>query len=220
MKLITELTEEIEAITEEVGGKKHFHIHGVFLQSEIKNRNGRCYPKAVMESAVERYMDKVKSKTAYGEFGHPSGPKINEERISHLITEMKWDGNNVIGKARVFSKGLGAIIQGIMEEGGRMGVSSRGLGSIKKNSKGIMEVQNDFYLATAADCVVDPSAPQAFVNGVMENCEWVQEAGEWIKKDISEIRSNIKRMSLSQINENKFKLFEDFVNALKNRVTS
>lgn len=221
MKLITEVNEDIGVIKEEVDGKKHYYIEGIYMQSEVRNRNGRNYPKGVMESAVNRYLtERVANKTAYGEFGHPQGPKINEERISHLIEKLEWQGNNVIGRAKIFNRGLGALVQGILEDGGRLGVSSRGLGSLKQQG-GTMQVQNDFFIATAADVVTDPSAPDAFVNGVMENVEWVQRAGgTWAPQYMEETQQLIHNTPKSQLEEVKIAAFENFVKRLSEKKIS
>lgn len=175
MKLITEMNDDIQLIKEaaEDGGKKNYFIEGVFLQGEIKNRNGRKYPMGILEREVERYNDKfIKEKRAFGELGHPSGPSINLDRVSHMVTELRRDGNNFIGKAKIFDTPNGSIVKNLLDEGAKIGVSSRGMGSLTERD-GIMEVQNDFYLATAADIVADPSAPDAFVNGIMEGVEYL-----------------------------------------------
>lgn len=196
MKLITEKIEETNFIKEEKDGKKYYYIEGIYMQSELVNRNGRRYPKHVMESALNKYIDKVNNKTAYGELGHPQGPKINEDRISHLIESLTWDGNNVVGRAKIFDTDKGIVAQKILEGGGRLGVSSRGMGSLREKN-GIMEVQEDFMIATAADIVTDPSAPQAFVNGVMEDVEWVFTNGIWTQK---QAEANIKAIKESTKN--------------------
>jgi len=176
MKLICEYTEDINVIQEskDDDGDKKMYIEGIFLQTEMKNRNGRYYPKPVMEKEVSRYTKKyIDEGRAYGELGHPKGPTINPERISHRIVSLKEDGNNYIGKAVLHSTTFGDIAKNIIKEGGKLGVSSRGMGSLVEKKDGIQEVQNDFYLSTAADIVVDPSAPDAFVNGIMEGVEWL-----------------------------------------------
>lgn len=175
MKLITERIEEVQYITEaKEDGTKNFYIEGVFLQSAIKNRNGRLYPEEVMDKEVSRYVkEAVEAKTALGELGHPNGPQINLDRVSHRIVELRKDGTNYVGKAIIANTPMGDIAKGIMECGGRLGVSSRGMGTVKTNGSGINEVQSDFRLATAADIVADPSAPDAWVNGIMEGVEFL-----------------------------------------------
>ncbi len=218
MKLITEISEEVQYITEAAteSSPKKMYIEGIFLQADLKNKNGRVYPMSVMESEVNRYItDKVDNKTAYGELGHPAGPTINPDRISHRIISLKKEGNNFIGKAQLASEGLGKLARGLIEDGGRLGVSSRGMGSLKEKN-GIMEVQGDFHLATAGDIVIDPSAPDAFVNGIMENVEWIYdnkygwkaiELAETFKK---EIHTNYKRLTESE----KLIMFNRFVKNL------
>ena len=178
MKLICEVLEEVQLITEEKeDGKKDFYIEGVFMQADLKNRNGRIYPMPVMEKEVNRYVKEyVDTKRAFGELGHPEGPQINLDRISHMITELKRDGSNIVGRAKILETPMGNIAKNIIQGGGALGVSSRGMGSLK-DKNGIMEVQDDFTLATAADIVADPSAPGAFVNGIMEGVEWVWDNG-------------------------------------------
>ena len=172
MKLLVEKIETVEYNLNESNGKKSMFIEGIFMQSEVKNRNGRIYPRSIMENAVNSYInDKVNNGIAYGELSHPSGPNINPDRVSHLIESLHWDGNNVIGKAKVGGP-LGESVLKLIEFGGIIGVSSRGLGSLKQNKRGIMEVQQDFRIATAADIVLDPSAPDAYVKGIMEDTEW------------------------------------------------
>jgi|TARA_R110002126_G_scaffold4909_13_gene25334 hypothetical protein len=220
MKLITEvnLTNEVNYLKEssEDGKKQNYYIEGVFLQSNLQNRNGRIYPKETMIKEVARYMkDNVESKRAYGELGHPSGPTINLDRVSHMIESLKEDGDNFIGKAKILDTPMGNIVKNLMDEGAQLGVSSRGMGSLKPNN-GVMEVQGDFMLATAADIVADPSAPDAFVKGVMEGCEWVYDAaeGQWrTSAVINEIKeTGIK--SVKVLNERKIELFQKFLNSL------
>ena len=179
MRLITETTEDVKYIieaNEETGTKSHF-IEGIFMQAEQKNRNGRMYPKGTLMKEVSRYTKElVEGKRAMGELGHPEGPSLNLERVSHIITELKEDGDNVIGKAKILDTPYGNIVKNLIDEGAQLGVSSRGMGSLKKNDDGVNEVQEDFMLA-AVDIVADPSAPDAFVNGVMEGKEWVWENG-------------------------------------------
>jgi hypothetical protein len=176
MRLITELNEEVEYITEaKDGGVKEHYIHGVFLQADLPNRNGRIYPFPIMEKEVDRYIkEAVEKNRAYGELGHPQGPSINLDRVSHIITELKQDGKNYIGKAKLTNTPMGNIAKGLLESGAQLGVSSRGLGSLKPTKNGIMEVQNDFHLATAGDIVANPSAPDAYVRGIMEDVDWMK----------------------------------------------
>jgi len=174
MKLIREITEEVQVLVEKTDdGKKNLFIEGIFLQSAIKNRNGRVYPEHVMDGEVARYVkEQVEQKRALGELSHPEGPQINLDRVSHLITSLKKEGTDYVGKAKIVDTPMGNIARGMLESGVKLGVSSRGMGSIKANTKGIMEVQSDFRLATAADIVADPSAPSAFVNGIYEGAEF------------------------------------------------
>lgn len=224
MKLLCELNEDVHVnIVEaaDASGKKQVFIEGIFLQAAIKNRNGRVYPSHIMEQEVNRYItEKVATSRAYGELGHPNGPQINLERVSHLIKELRKDGDNYIGKALV-TEGTpyGAIVKGLLESGANLGVSSRGLGSLRQRN-GIMEVQADFRLATAGDVVADPSAPDAMVRGLMEDVEWVCENGVWQPQQIDEAKSRINR-AMRNPNRSVFEaeaisIFENFVkSALK-----
>jgi hypothetical protein len=218
MKLITELNEELEYITEaKESGEKSHYIHGVFLQAEQRNKNGRIYPMHIMEKEVDRYMNEVvRHHRAYGELGHPNGPQINLERVSHLITELKRDGSNFIGKAKLTDTPMGEIAKGLLKSGARLGVSSRGMGSLKPTKDGIMEVQGDFHLATAADIVADPSAPDAFVKGVMENVEWVYDSAKnsWHQESLDNIKKSVHKMSSLELEENKIRIFETYINSL------
>lgn len=218
MKLITELVESVDYLAEarESGEKDHF-IHGIFLQANRQNRNGRIYPKHIMEEALNRYInDNVSTKRAYGELGHPQGPQINLDRVSHIITELKWDGDNVIGKAKLTDTPMGNIAKGLLKSGANLGVSSRGMGSLKPNKEGIMEVQNDFHLATAADIVADPSAPDAFVKGVMENVEWIYDPVKdtWHEQSLDSIKKTVHKMSKNEFNEQKLAIFENYLSSL------
>ena len=191
MRLIKEFNESINYLTEETKDKNkpNVFIEGVFLQSDLKNKNGRIYPKEIMQREVQRYVDEnVKTKRAYGELGHPEGPTVNLDRVSHMITSLKEDGNNWIGKAKIMDTPMGRIVKELISEGAQLGVSSRGLGSLKERN-GINEVQGDFMLATAADIVADPSAPDAFVSGIMEGKEWVFVNGKWTEQDIEEAKT-------------------------------
>ena len=179
MKLISEEAQDIEFLTEEKkGGGKNYFIEGVFMQAETKNRNGRVYPKAVLQKEAKRYSDSfIKTKRAFGELGHPDGPTVNLERVSHMIEELEEVDSNFMGRAKVLDTPYGKIVKNLIDEGARLGVSSRGMGSLKPAKDGIQEVQGDFYLATAADIVADPSAPDAFVAGIMEGKEWIWDNG-------------------------------------------
>lgn len=221
MKLITELTEELEYITEakEDGSKDHY-IRGIFMQAEVPNRNGRIYRLPVMEAAVNKYVEShVKNKRAYGELGHPAGPQINLDRVSHLITDLKKDGNNFVGKAKLTDTPMGNIAKGLLKSGANLGVSSRGMGSLKPNKAGIMEVQDDFHLATAADIVADPSAPNAFVKGVMENVDWVYDAASdsWYQEKLHETRKQMHKMTMDEIEQSKLGIFESFIQGLSSK---
>ena len=221
MKLITEVEfSEVNYLKEatEEGGKKNYFIEGVFLQSNLKNRNGRVYPKETMSKEVGRYIkENIDAKRAYGELGHPSGPTINLDRVSHMITSLKEDGDNFVGKAKIMDTPMGNIVKNLMDEGAQLGVSSRGMGSLKPNN-GVMEVQGDFMLATAADIVADPSAPDAFVKGVMEGTEWVYDAaeGQW-RSRTAEIIEHIKNTgdkSVAELQERKVEFFKKFLDSL------
>ena len=199
MRLIKEFNESITYLTEESKDPKkpNVFIEGVFLQSDLKNKNGRVYPKEIMQREVQRYVNEnVKTKRAYGELGHPDGPTVNLDRVSHMITDLREDGNNWIGKAKIMDTPMGRIVKELISEGAQLGVSSRGLGSLKEKN-GINEVQGDFMLATAADIVADPSAPDAFVSGIMEGKEWVFVNGRWTEQDIEEAQNTISRASLA-----------------------
>jgi len=214
MKLITELNESIKYVTEtKESGKKTMYIEGVFLQSEIKNRNGRVYPKHVLEREVNRYNDQFVSKgRAFGELGHPDGPQINLDRISHIIESLKQDGSNFIGRAKITDTPMGNIARGIIESGGQLGVSTRGMGSLKLNREGVNEVQDDFHLATAADIVADPSAPDAFVNGIMEGVEWIWENNMLIAQHTKGLVEQAVRSR--DLETKKLSIFENFIKTL------
>lgn len=216
MRLIKEFNESINYLTEETKDKNkpNVFIEGVFLQSDLKNKNGRIYPKEIMQREVQRYVDEnVKTKRAYGELGHPEGPTVNLDRVSHMITSLKEDGNNWIGKAKIMDTPMGRIVKELISEGAQLGVSSRGLGSLKERN-GINEVQGDFMLATAADIVADPSAPDAFVSGIMEGKEWVFVNGKWTEQDIEEAKTSISRANIRDLEEEKMQVFNNFLNKL------
>jgi hypothetical protein len=214
MKLITENIEDIQILTEEKDGKQHLYIEGVFLQSEIKNRNGRIYPFSVLEKEVGRYNEEYVSKgRALGELGHPDGPTVNLDRVSHRITSLKAEGKNFMGKARILDTPMGNIAKSLLGEGVKLGVSSRGMGSIDRQESASY-VMDDFMLATAADIVADPSAPDAFVDGIMEGKEWVWANGILREQQVAEIKSEIDNSSRIALEEAKLKAFERFLSAL------
>jgi hypothetical protein len=218
MKLISELVEEVKILVEEKEtGKKDFYIEGIFLQGNLKNRNGRVYPVEILDKEVDRYnKEYIDKNRAYGELGHPQGPTINLERVSHMIKELKRDGSNYTGRAKIMDTPYGNIVKNLMHEGAQLGVSSRGMGSLKENSKGVMEVQDDFYLATAADIVADPSAPDAFVKGIMEGVEWIMDPNGSFKmiQVADEMRASMKKMTAKQIEEQKIMAFTKFFTEL------
>jgi len=214
MKLITENIEDIQILTEEKDGKQHLYIEGVFLQSEIKNRNGRIYPFSVLEKEVGRYNEEYVSKgRALGELGHPDGPTVNLDRVSHRITSLKAEGTNFIGKARILDTPMGNIAKSLLGEGVKLGVSSRGMGSIDRQ-EGASYVMDDFMLATAADIVADPSAPDAFVDGIMEGKEWVWDNGILKEQQVAAIKTEIDNSSRIALEEATLKAFERFLSAL------
>ena len=214
MKLITETIEDVKLITEGTGDDKKLYIEGVFLQSELKNRNGRMYPFAVLEKEVNRYNEEyVKTKRALGELGHPDGPTVNLDRVSHRITSLKAEGNNFIGKAQILDTPMGKIAKSLLGEGVQLGVSSRGMGSIDKRED-VNVVMDDFMLATAADIVADPSAPDAFVNGIMEGKEWVWNNGILQEKSIAKYQRYIDESTRQQLEERTLKVFEQFLSGL------
>ena len=214
MKLITEQIENVQILTEEKNGKKLLYIEGVFLQSELTNRNGRRYPFEVLNREVERYNEEyVKTKRALGELGHPDGPTINLDRVSHRTTRLRAEGNNFIGKAQILDTPMGKIAKSLLDEGVQLGVSSRGMGSIEK-SEGVSVVRDDFMLTTAADIVADPSAPDAFVNGIMEGKEWVWDNGILKEQQVAAIKTEIDNSSRIALEEATLKAFERFLSAL------
>tara|TARA_B100000575_G_scaffold101545_1_gene80975 strand:- start:802 stop:1452 length:651 start_codon:yes stop_codon:yes gene_type:complete len=195
MKLISEhFSDDVEYITEQDdNGKKKFTLKGIFMQSEIKNRNGRVYPFEILNKEVERYNKEfIEQNRAYGELGHPDGPTVNLDKVSHMVTSLEPDGKNFIGEAKVMSTPMGEIVKNIMDDGGKLAVSSRGMGSLTKKN-GANYVNDDFYLATAADIVADPSAPNAFVQGIMEGKEWVWNNGMILEQDVAEIKDEMER---------------------------
>lgn len=224
MRLITEvLAEDCQVITEAAeDGKKSYYIEGVFMQGDVKNRNGRLYPSEILENEMKRYdKDYIKTSRALGELNHPDGPQINADRVSHLITSMHREGNDFYGRAKVLGTPMGQIVKTFIDEGVKVGVSTRGLGSVKQSSAGIMEVQSDFHLATV-DVVTDPSAPKAFVNGIMENVEYYYDiaTGNWRAQEMIEsIHQEAKKQYTRTVNINEItaaKMFESFVRSLRN----
>ena len=214
MKLITEQIEDVKLVTEGTGDDKKLYIEGVFLQSELKNRNGRMYPFSVLEKEVNRYNEEyVKSKRALGELGHPDGPTVNLDRVSHRITSLKAEGNNFIGKAQILDTPMGKIAKSLLGEGVQLGVSSRGMGSIDKRED-CNVVMDDFMLATAADIVADPSAPDAFVNGIMEGKEWVWNNGILKETKVAKYQSYMNESTRADLEERTLKVFGDFLSGL------
>ena len=214
MKLISEEIQQAEYIVEEVSGKKNYKIRGVFLQSDIKNRNGRIYENDILSKEVDRYSKEfIDKKRAFGELGHPDGPTVNLERVSHMITSLKPEGKNFIGEAKIMDTPYGKIVKGLIDEGAQLGVSSRGMGSFVTKG-GANYVGKDFYLATAADIVADPSAPDAFVEGIMENREWVWDNGVIKAQDIEEYKEYIERTKSIQLAEAKVNVFKNFLEKL------
>jgi len=207
MFLITELNEEVTVIKEDLdeGKGRNYFIEGIIMQSDIENRNGRVYPKSTLMNETARYNENFVSKNrAYGELGHPKGPTINLDRVSHMFTELKEDGTDVIGRAKIMDTPMGKIVKNFIDEGAFLGISSRGMGSIKRNSRGIMEVQSDFHLATAGDLVADPSAPDAFVNGIMEGVSFYHDlaSGNWMSEnDLDAIEEEIKETAKRSVKE-------------------
>jgi hypothetical protein len=225
MNLITEYTDHsVEVITEaKDDGKKNYFIEGIFMQGDLKNRNGRIYPSATLENEMNRYNKEfIETKRALGELGHPDGPQINGDRVSHLITEMRRDGNDFYGKAKILSTPMGEIVKSLLDEGVKIGVSTRGLGSVKAGKGGVMEVQSDFHLSTV-DIVTDPSAPNAFVNGIMENVEYYYDiaSGNWratqaIQEIQEEVEKKINRVVRTIDEETATRMFQTFVRSLRN----
>ena len=215
MKLITETIEDVQILTEETNGKKDYKIKGVFMQADIKNRNGRIYPVETLAKEVRRYTKEfIEKKRAFGELGHPDGPTVNLERVSHMITSLKPEGKNFIGEAKVMDTPYGKIVKNLIDEGAVLGVSSRGMGSINQQG-GRNLVGKDFYLATAADIVADPSAPDAFVEGIMEGKEWVWDNGVLKSVTVEQYKSEIEKAKRTELAEKKSKIFADFMSKLK-----
>tara|TARA_B100000035_G_scaffold54771_1_gene43225 strand:- start:3404 stop:4051 length:648 start_codon:yes stop_codon:yes gene_type:complete len=215
MKLIAEFNETISpVITEAANGKKEYFIEGVFMQSDIKNRNGRVYPKAIMEKEVNRYKKEfVEKDRAFGELGHPEGPTINLDKVSHLIQSLELEGKNYVGKAKVLSTPNGEIVKALINDGAKLGVSSRGLGSLEQKGNA-QYVKDDFQLATAGDIVADPSAPEAFVEGIMEGVEWVMENGILTRIQVETMQNEMRNAKRNQLEETKLNLWKRFVESL------
>lgn len=217
MKLFTDLVEDVQILKEDIGGKATYFIEGIFIQGNKKNRNGRVYPMDVLAEEVQNYTESyINKKRAFGELGHPDGPTINLDRVSHMIVELRQQGDNFIGKAKIMDTPNGKIVKCLMDEGAQLGVSTRGMGSLKPNSRGFQEVQSDFTLATAADIVVDPSAPDAFVNGIMEGVEWVWDNGILKASEIEAIQESIEEdvRSNALTEERKYEIFSNFLKSL------
>ena len=214
MKLITETIENIEVLTEERNGKKDYKIKGIFMQADIKNRNGRIYPVGTLAKEVKRYNEQfINKKRAFGELGHPDGPTVNLERVSHMITSLKPEGKNFIGEAKIMDTPYGKIVKNLIDEGAQLGVSSRGMGSLQSGSQGNV-VGKDFYLATAADIVADPSAPDAFVEGIMEGKEWVWDNGILKSMEVERYKEEIEKTKRAELAEKKASIFKDFLNKI------
>ena len=215
MKLITEMNQDIKFLTEKKeDGSKSVYIEGIFMQAEKPNRNGRMYGRGIMEREVQKYQELINEKRSLGELGHPPNPSINLNQVSHMITGLKFEGNDIHGKAKILDTPMGKIAKNFIEEGVRLGVSSRGLGSVRLNKEGINEVQDDFHLATV-DIVADPSAPDAFVQGIMESAEWILENGVWKAIQIEQAQNTIRKASKADLNKVKLQVFEQFLRAIK-----
>ena len=215
VKLISEEIQDVEYICEEKeNGKKDYKIKGIFMQADIKNRNGRVYPMNVLEKEVNRYNKEfVNENRAYGELGHPDGPTVNLERVSHMVTSLKRDGDNFIGEAKILKTPMGQIVKSLMDEGAKLGVSSRGMGSLDQRN-GANYVRNDFYLATAADIVADPSAPNAFVEGIMEGKEWVWNHGSLVEAELALAKKRIEEKARSRKSKQEALEFAKFLKML------
>ena len=214
MKLISEFNDyavEPVIVEENEKGEKEYFIEGVFMQADIKNRNGRIYPKQVMKNEVERYKkDFIEKQRAFGELGHPDGPTINLDKVSHMITKLEEDGSNFMGRAKILTTPNGQIVRNLLDDGAKLGVSSRGLGSLEQKG-GAQVVKDDFQLATAADIVADPSAPEAFVEGIMEGVEWVMENGILKAREMEAMQDELRSAKLNKLEETKLNLWKKFV---------
>ena len=215
MKLISEVYEKVNFLIEEKEGKKDFFIEGIFMVAEQGNKNKRIYRKHILEREVDRYTrEHINENRAFGELGHPQGPTINLERTAILIKSLRSENNNFVGKAKVMDTPYGNIVKNLMMEGATLGVSSRGMGSLKMNENGLNEVQDDFYLATAADVVADPSAPGAFVRGIMEGVEWVWDNGVLKPQQVEEMKKTIQKASRKNLEEAQLRVFKQFIKSL------
>lgn len=217
MRLIREVFEQTNTIVEsKIGKGKEYFIEGIFLQSELKNRNGRMYPESIMDNEVGRYIkESVEKNRAYGELGHPDTPSINLDRVSHMIVSLKKEGTNYIGRAKILETPMGQIARGLLDGGANLGVSSRALGSLQTNNEGVQIVQDDFMLSTAADIVADPSAPDAFVRGIMESKEWVYIDGKFVEQHIEEVQRSIRKASSRNLQEAKIIAFQKFLSKIR-----
>ena len=214
MRLITEVIQDLQYLEEDKkGGGKNVFIEGIFMQADQSNRNGRMYPMAVMEKEVARYQKLIDEKRSLGELGHPANPTLNLDKVSHLITCLRFEGKNVIGKAKILETPMGNIARNLIENEIMLGVSSRGLGSLKLNKEGVNEVQDDFHLATV-DIVADPSAHDAYVQGIYESAEWICENGVWKAIDVERAQQTLKKASSANLEETKLKMFEEFLSRL------
>jgi hypothetical protein len=215
MKLITEMNQDVKFLTEKKeDGTKSVYIEGIFMQAEKPNRNGRIYGRGIMEREVQKYQELINEKRSLGELGRPPNPSINLNQVSHMITGLKFEGNDIYGKAKILDTPMGKIAKNFIEEGVRLGVSSRGLGSVKLNKEGVNEVQDDFHLATV-DIVADPSAPDAFVQGIMDSAEWILENGVWKAVQIEQAQNLIRKASKADLNKVKLQVFEQFLRTIK-----
>ena len=216
MKLISEEATNVEFLTEaKKGGGKNYFIEGIFMQADTKNRNGRLYPQGILQKEAKRYTAEfIEKKRAFGELGHPDGPTVNLERVSHMIEELVEVDQNFMGRAKILDTPYGKIVKNLIDEGARLGVSSRGMGSLKPTKDGIQEVQGDFYLATAADIVADPSAPDAFVAGIMEGKEWIWDNGLLKERQIQEYKDQIEKSSRKDREQTLVSSFGDFISKL------
>lgn len=214
MKLIKEVAQELNYLVEDKqGGGKNVFIEGIFAQADRQNKNKRIYGKSIMEREVNKYKELIEQKRSLGELGHPDNPSINLHQVSHLITSLKMEGNDVIGRAKILETPMGIIAKNLIENGVQLGVSTRGLGSLKMNSEGVNEVQDDFHLATV-DIVADPSAPDAFVQGIMESAEWILDNGVWKAVHVEAAQKQIRKTSSKNLEEEKLKIFEQFLSHL------
>ena len=209
------MNQDVKFLTEKKeDGTKSVYIEGIFMQAEKPNRNGRIYGKGIMEREVQKYQELINEKRSLGELGHPPNPSINLNQVSHMITGLKFEGNDIYGKAKILDTPMGKIAKNFIEEGVRLGVSSRGLGSVKLNKEGVNEVQDDFHLATV-DIVADPSAPDAFVQGIMESADWILENGVWKAVQIEQAQDTIRKASKADLNKVKLQVFEQFLRTIK-----